>query len=59
MAIVRPALLEFGIWHTAVLGFQPAALHFGVGVAQSALFMETLFVRYQRAVREFSAPSWH
>src|SRR5204863_2532394 len=48
MAIVLPALLGLGIWHAAIIGTHLASLHLGVGIAQSALFMETLFLRYQR-----------
>jgi hypothetical protein len=48
MALVLPTLGGLLIWHAALLGTRLATLHFGVGVAVSALLMETLFVRYRR-----------
>jgi hypothetical protein len=48
IALVLPTLGGLFIWHTTVLGARFAALHLGVGVALSALLMETLFLRYRR-----------
>jgi hypothetical protein len=45
-ALVLPILSGLLVWHVAVLGIRLAGLHFGVGLAQSALLMETLFLRY-------------
>ncbi len=47
MALVLPALAGLFIWHAIVLGTRLAAHHLGVGLVESALLMETLFVRYR------------
>ncbi|HVH26247.1 MAG TPA: hypothetical protein VM818_05790 [Vicinamibacterales bacterium] len=48
IALVLPTLGGLFIWHATVLGTRLAAFHFGVGLALSALLMETLFLRYRR-----------
>jgi hypothetical protein len=48
VAVVGPTLVGLMIWHTAILGPRLAALHCGVGLALSALMMETLFLRDRR-----------
>jgi hypothetical protein len=48
VAVVAPTLVGLMIWHTAILGPRLAALHLGVGLALSALMMETLFLRDRR-----------
>jgi hypothetical protein len=48
VAVVSPTLVGLTIWHTAILGPRLAALHLGVGLALSALGMETLFLRERR-----------
>ena len=47
MAFVLPTLAGLFIWHAIVLGTRLATLHLGVGLVESALLMETLFVRYR------------
>jgi hypothetical protein len=47
IALVLPILGGLFMWHTLVLGTRVAVLHLGVGLAVSALLMETLFVRYR------------
>jgi hypothetical protein len=47
IGLVLPTLGGLFIWHAMVLGPRLAALHFGVGLAMSALLMETLFVRHR------------
>jgi hypothetical protein len=47
IALVLPTLGGLFIWHAIVLGLRLAVLHFGVGLAVSALLMETLFVRHR------------
>ncbi len=47
IALVLPTLGCLFIWHDTVLGARLAALHFGVGLVESTLLMETLFVRYR------------
>ena len=54
IAVVGPALFGLAIWHTAILGPQVAALHFGVGLVMSAVLMEVTFLRC-RAVPFVSA----
>ena len=48
IALVLPTLGGLFIWHATVLGARLAALHLGVGLALSALVMETLFLRHRR-----------
>ena len=48
MAVVAPTLVGLAIWHTVILGPRVAALHFGIGLALSALVMEMLFLRERR-----------
>ena len=47
IALVLPTLAGLFIWHAIVLGTRLATLHLGVGLVESALLMETLFVRYR------------
>jgi hypothetical protein len=46
--VAAPALFAFAIWNTVILGPRLALLQAGVGLALSALLMETLFLRYRR-----------
>jgi hypothetical protein len=47
IALVLPTLGGLFIWHATVLGTRLAVLHFGAGLAVSALLMEMLFLRYR------------
>ena len=48
LAIVAPTLVALTIWAVAILGVHVALLHAGIGLALSALLMETLFLRNRR-----------
>lgn len=48
IALVLPTLGALFIWHAILLGTSLAALHFGVGVLVSSLFMETAFFHTRR-----------
>jgi hypothetical protein len=48
LAVVVPTLVALTIWAVAVLGADLARRHLGIGLALSALLMETLFLKYRR-----------